>query len=364
MEAHLFEALPQSLDADQDWQNAKWSDQSEGEQKAVLAGVVDRFNNTGNADLQQLMGQPEFVDWLNNALFETDVNHLSVEYQFDETDLASPTETEVYTQTITVLDAAQQAFSYGADQGKLVFAEDNSATYAGRDFDFTYQPDGEVFTVSSKSDGVLVQTIEGRVNTENLQELPPDLVDKFAQLSHVMQERGISTSTETPAASYEVAVQMRDRTMVEVDPESLSQWQAQAQAIGRSPEYLAKVEETVGAASGTGKLTPKAAEAQQIDGQAWQGMVESTIRNAEAVVATAGVPTDSGKSFTGRIYRVEQTANSLSIQAKDRGEILRVEQGTIASAKITATDAERFQQQHDYLKARQRDGPQPAGLSR
>jgi predicted RNA methylase len=243
VETYLFETLPQALDADQSWQNVKWSDQSEDEQKVVLAGVIDRFNNTGDNDLQQLMSQPEFVDWLNNALFESDTNNFSVEYEFDAADLTSAAETEVYA-------------------------------------------------------------------------------------------------------------------------ESLTQWQEKAQAIGRSPEYLTKVGETVTTALSTGILTAKADEARQIDGQVWLDMVQGTIKNAEAVVELAGTTTESSKSFVGKIYRVDQTSDSLSIQAKDRGEILRVEQGEIATATVTATDAEKFQQQNDYLKARQRDGPQPAGLSR
>jgi hypothetical protein len=266
------------------------------------------------------------------------------------TELPTAEHSIAYTQTLTVLDAATQAFAFGADRHKFTWMENGAAVYAGQHFNFSYVPDGAVFTVTDQTGDILAQTVQGQINWDYVAERPTAVVEQFAALSQIMATRGVTVSTSSPAASYQQALPFKDVAMLPVSQPSIAQWSAQAVAIGRSPEYLAKIAQTTQSAQLSGLISQKADAARCIDAEAWQAMVDGAITDARSIVEQSGTATATGQSFVGKIYRIDVSPDRLTIQAKDRGEILRVEQGAIVQAQINHQDASLFGQQVQWVK--------------
>jgi hypothetical protein len=151
----------------------------------------------------------------------------------------------------------------------------------------------------------------------------------------------------------------QDVAMLPVSERALAQWFTQAQAIGRSPEYLAKIAQTTQSAQMSGRISQKADDARCIDAQVWQAMVNTTITNARSIIEQSGTTTATGQSFVGQRYRIDASADTLTVQAKDRGEILRVEPGAIVQTQINHQDASLFEQQAQWVNS-QRGHPSKA----
>jgi hypothetical protein len=253
----------------------------------------------------------------------------------------------------TVLDIAARAYALGSKNGKVLESEAGSWIYAGKEFEFSYQPGSDTFTVSSLiQQTVIAQSIAGEISDDIA--IEPAIVQRFEQLGQIMDDRGIPAAP-LPRDSYQIAAGIvANPKSFAVNAEDLQQWHKQASQIERSPDYLHRLERTAAKATQTGNLPEAANQARLEDRGKWQQQVEGVIHHARSIVQTAGIPTQSGRTFAGAIFRiVADNGNSLAIHAKDRGVVLEISNGQVITADITKQDADRFAKQAQAIQQQQ-----------
>jgi hypothetical protein len=253
----------------------------------------------------------------------------------------------------TVLDIAARAYALGSKNGKVLESEAGTWIYAGKEFEFSYQPTSETFTVSSLiQQTVIAQSIAGEISDDIA--IKPAIVERFEQLGQIMDDRGIPAAA-LPRDSYQIAAGIAANPKAfAINAEDLQQWHKQASQIERSPDYLHRLERTAAKATQTGNLPEAANQARLEDRGKWQKQVEGVIHHARSIVQTAGIPTQSGRTFAGAIFRiVADNGNSLAIHAKDRGVVLEVSNEQVITANITKQDADRFAKQAQAIQQQQ-----------
>ncbi len=261
----------------------------------------------------------------------------------------------------TVLDIAARAYALGSKNGKVLESEAGTWIYAGKEFEFSYQPTSDTFTVSSLIQQTMVaQSIAGEISDDIA--IEPAIVQRFEQLGQIMDDRGIPAAA-LPRDSYQIAAGIAANPKAfAINAEDLQQWHKQASQIERSPDYLHRLERTAAKATQTGNLPEAANQARLEDRGKWQQQVEGVIHHARSIVQTAGIPTQSGRTFAGAIFRiVADNGNSLAIHAKDRGVVLEVSNGQVITANITKQDADRFAKQAQAIQQQQ---SQPRAVGR
>ncbi len=352
IEAFILDTLPERLAANADWQSIKWSDQPETAIKASLKTILERELSTAPPAIQAWMTQADFADRLTDQVYEADYWQISTEFNYDhDADRATR-----LAEAQIILDVGAQVYAFGAANDKLQGQADGSWCYAGKEFSFSYEPDIDRFTVSDLNQGtVIAASVANVVTTDD--EVEPTVLERFERLGQAISQAEESPR-QSPRQSYEQAVaQANSQPVTSAD---LATWQQQVAAIGRSPEYCIKLAQAAATCQETGKLTPAANAARLIDQQQWQQQVDGMAANAHAIVQSAGIQTQSGQAFAGSIFRIVAEGSNLSVHAKERGVILRVEQGQVVTANINQQDAERFAKQATALR---RDRPNPvAGM--
>ena len=148
-----------------------------------------------------------------------------------------------------------------------------------------------------------------------------------------------------------------------ITAEDFQTWRKQAQEIGRSFKHLKQIDKLQHQfETDPIPLSDRAQLVRADDKQRWEEQVSSIIGQALHVLESKGTPTLDGNLFQGKIYQILGNDDRLSIQAIDRGEILRLEQGEIYST-LTHQDAARFSAHTKFLESRD-SIPQPIALER
>jgi hypothetical protein len=355
-ERFLFQELPSILEQNQDWQTLKWSEQSDEQIKLELHQILQQTTYQGSAEVQALMSDhPKFADWLTEQVFAVDRWELVYVSEPDllERDLSD---------TQIVLSAAAKAYAFGADNGKIMIDAQGVGVYPGQSFDISYAPTTDTFTVQAKDGSLMAQSSHGEIDVDRVVDIPTEIVQRFSQLVQVMDERGIQLSTQTPQESYEKAVTMAQGSKISQD--ELANWQKQAVEIGRSPDYLQRLETTIAAAKETGTLSTPAHEARFADQQQWQTQLNQVIQQTRSIIQAQGISTENGLGVVGKIYRIHQSHDgTITIKARDRGEILHVDADGQATSSVTKADADRFSQQIQFIKSQTRS-PKTAEIQR
>ena len=148
-----------------------------------------------------------------------------------------------------------------------------------------------------------------------------------------------------------------------ITAEDFQTWRKQAQEIGRSFKHLKQIDKLQHQfETDPIPLSDRAQLVRADDKQRWEEQVSSVIGQALHVLESKGTPTPDGNLFQGKIYQILGNDDRLSIQAIDRGEILRLDQGEIHST-LTHQDAARFSAHTKFLESRD-SIPQPIALER
>ena len=148
-----------------------------------------------------------------------------------------------------------------------------------------------------------------------------------------------------------------------ITAEDFQTWRKQAQEIGRSFKHLKQIDKLQHQfETDPIPLSDRAQLVRDDDQQKWGEQVSAVIDQALHILESKGTSTPDGNLFQGKIYQILGNNNRLSIQAIDRGEILRLEQGEIQST-LTHQDASRFSAHTKFLESRDFI-PQPIALER
>lgn len=126
---------------------------------------------------------------------------------------------------------------------------------------------------------------------------------------------------------------------------ALQQWQQQAQDLERPPAYVSRIQALVTAVESGNEeaVTARATTVMARDSQAWQQQVVTIGKQAQTILKTIGEHRATGTRFEGKSYTLDLSAEGcLSVQAKNRGEILRLSGNEIQHSSVTAIDAGRF----------------------
>ena len=178
-----------------------------------------------------------------------------------------------------------------------------------------------------------------------------------------------SPKIPTPSAVNELQEDYFEYTIeyVEEEPslttEDFQTWRKQAQEIGRSHTHLKQIDKLQRQFEiEPGPLSDRAQQVRADDRQTWGAQVSTVISQAFHILESKGITTPDGKLFQGKIYQILGNDDRLSIQAIDRGEILRLEQGAVRST-LTHQDAARFSAHTKFLESRD-VVPQPIAIER
>ena len=87
------------------------------------------------------------------------------------------------------------------------------------------------------------------------------------------------------------------------------------------------------------------------DRSSWQAMVGTITVQAQFILNSKGVDMPEGLVFQGNVYRIVGGDDRLCIQASDRGEIFRLENGLVTS-NLKPEDADRFSAHITFLESR------------
>jgi hypothetical protein len=148
-----------------------------------------------------------------------------------------------------------------------------------------------------------------------------------------------------------------------ITAEDFQTWRKQAQEIGRSFKHLKQIDKLQRQfETDPTPLSDHALQVRADDQQTWTEQVSTVISQALHILEAKGMPTPKGNFFQGNIYLILGNDDRLSIQAINRGEILRFEQGEIHST-LTHQDAARFSAHTKFLESRD-SVPQPIAMER
>ena len=324
-----------------------------------------------------------------------------------------------------ILKIAAQTYAFMETQGKVL--PDKALemwTAEGTHYDITYNPANANFFVEGKDGSEMVaQSVDGRIDPDSTGAVSCKDVERFEAIENALSQHGFDR--EQPPAQTQAIAQTKWESAVEAaasvlpsaepvsspaaseepnlfpveqyaseslgrpesidsagaDPswgqiqgeitntallDSLQQWQQQAQDLERPPAYLTKIQTLVTAVeSGNDEaVTDKAVSVMVRDRQAWQKQITTVREQAQVILNATGEPHSTGTRFDGNTYTLDRSSEGcLSIQAKDRGEILRVNGNEVQHSAVTVTDAVRFQSFAQQVAQRAR-APVAVGLDR
>ena len=172
-----------------------------------------------------------------------------------------------------------------------------------------------------------------------------------------------STVNELQEECFEYTIEYVEEEKPSITTEGFQTWRKQAQEIGRSFKHLKQIDKLQHQfETDPIPLSDRVQQVRDDDQQTWGEQVSTVIGQALHVLESKGAPTPDGNLFQGKIYQILGSDDRLSIQAIDRGEILRLEQGEIQST-LTHQDAARFSAHTKFLESRDAI-PQPIALER
>ncbi len=215
----------------------------------------------------------------------------------------------------------------------------------------------------------------------------PPIIEVTTPLTEIITEAIVEPATETftQGGLFEIATIQSPITIasadnelqeecfeytieyVEEEPsmtaEDFQTWRKQAQEIGRSFKHLKQIDKLQRQfETDPVPLSDRALQVRADDQQTWSEQVSTVISQALHILEAKGMPTAKGNFFQGNIYLILGNDDRLSIQAIDRGQILRLEQGEIQST-LTHQDAARFSAHTKFLESRE-SVPQPIAMER
>ena len=130
-----------------------------------------------------------------------------------------------------------------------------------------------------------------------------------------------------------------------VDIEDLRDWYRQANALGRSPQHLNRIE-SVGKAVKVGldAYGPKDEAARERDRREYKAQSSNVYAMAKYLLKRVGQEQPDGAiSFQGKTYGLSDQDGELEVSAQGRGTILAAQAGgTVCSCALVASDVERF----------------------
>jgi hypothetical protein len=170
------------------------------------------------------------------------------------------------------------------------------------------------------------------------------------------------TINELQEESFEYTIEYIEEEP-SITAEDFQTWRKQAQEIGRSFKHLKQIDKLQRQFEADhGPLSDRALQVRDDDQKIWGEQVSAVIGQALHILESKGTPTANGNLFQGNIYQILGNDDRLSIQAIDRGEILRLEQGVIQST-LNHQDAARFSAHTKFLESRDAI-PQPIAMER
>ena len=155
--------------------------------------------------------------------------------------------------------------------------------------------------------------------------------------------QNLEIETETFEFTYEY--------VEEITTKDFDNWRKQAAEIGRSRRHLKEISK-LQARSETEPLSERAIQVRDDDHNSWQQMVGTIANQAQHILESKGITMSEGTVFQGNIYRIVGKDDQILIQASDRGEIFRLEQGNVTS-NLKPEDADRFSAHIKFLEARE-----------
>ncbi len=173
-------------------------------------------------------------------------------------------------------------------------------------------------------------------------EILPDVEIQGDLFSIPTQNLEIENENETFEFTYEY--------VEEITTEDFDVWRKQAAEIGRSRRHLKEITK-LQARSETEPLSERAIQVRDDDRNSWQQMVGTIANQAQHILESKGITMPEGTVFQGNIYRIVGKDDQILIQAADRGEIFRLEQGNVTS-NLKPEDANRFSAHIKFLEAR------------
>ena len=173
-------------------------------------------------------------------------------------------------------------------------------------------------------------------------EILPDVEIQGDLFSIPTQNLEIEHENETFEFTYEY--------VEEITTEDFDVWRKQAAEIGRSRRHLKEITK-LQARSETEPLSERTIQVRDDDRNSWQQMVGTIANQAQHILESKGITMPEGTVFQGNIYRIVGKDDQILIQAADRGEIFRLEQGNVTS-NLKPEDANRFSAHIKFLEAR------------
>ena len=129
-------------------------------------------------------------------------------------------------------------------------------------------------------------------------------------------------------------------------------WRKQAAEVGRSRRHLKEIGKLqLRSATIDEPLSERAMQVWENDCCSWQKMVGTITSQAQYILDFKGVDMPEGLVFQGNVYRIVGGDDRLTIQASDRGEIFRLENGLVTS-NLKPEDADRFSAHITFLASR------------
>lgn len=252
-----------------------------------------------------------------------------------------------------VLRIAAQMYAFAETQGNV--QPDSHLemwTAYGKSYDITYNPvNANFFVEGNNGNEMVVQSIDGQLDLDCTDAVSTVDVERFRAIEQALLSHSFNRE-QTPAETQAIAsTHWEERQEAVEDPssllESLRAWYHQAQDLGRSVAHLEKIK-AVGVAVKGGDIsafTPRDVAIMGRDRTAWQRQIATVAQQAQAILDAVGQTGATGTHFAGKTYTLSGSREGvLSIQAEQRGEILRIQGNEIQHATVNIKDAARFQQ--------------------
>ena len=152
-------------------------------------------------------------------------------------------------------------------------------------------------------------------------------------------------SLESEEESFEFSFEYVDEVDFDV-------WRKQAAEVGRSRRHLKEISKLqLRSATIDEPLSERAMQVWENDCCSWQKMVGTITSQAQYILDSKGIDMPEGLVFQGNVYRIVGGDDRLLIQASDRGEIFRLEEGLVTS-NLKPEDADRFSAHITFLESR------------